>query len=182
MSRAPIMTVVAMLFVVSSGCSRPPAPAFPDSITFGTQKLTKATSWNRGGVSGTVYVPPGEQLPSASLQVGVIVSTEHTTAAALHTWVQDQFNRSGGLAMHQSGTSEESCKAGGDPKRTYTALDVCKTGVARAACVEADEQLDPGTFTSCLNQPGCFDDVCDRRWLMRREALDLLAADVLSTR
>jgi hypothetical protein len=52
------------------------------------------------------------------------------------------------------------------PQRTYMALEVCKTGVERAACVEAD----------------CFQDVCDARWLVRREALDLLAADILSKR
>ena len=54
-------------------------------------------------------------------------------------------------------------------------------GVERAACVEADEELEQGIFTSCLNG-SCFQDVCDARWLERREALDLLAADILSKR
>jgi hypothetical protein len=178
----PRVPFLAAVLLATAGCSTPSAPSFPDSITFGSQMLTKATSWDRGGISGIVYVPAGEQLPSASVQVGVIVSTEHTTAASLHSWVQDQFNESGNLAVHQSGTADQSCKAAGDQTRTYMSLDVCKTGVARAACVEADEKLDPGTFTSCLNSPGCFEQLCDRRWSARGKLLDRLAADVLSTR
>jgi hypothetical protein len=54
--------------------------------------------------------------------------------------------------------------------------------VKRAACVEADEALDAGTVSSCLNSIGCFADVCEREWLTQREPLDLLAADVLSRR
>jgi hypothetical protein len=65
-------------------------------------------------------------------------------------------------------------------KRTYMALQVCKTGVQRAVCVEADETLNESAFTSCI-QGGC-EDLCDARWLERREALDLLAADLLSRR
>ena len=133
-------------------------------------------------MSGVVYVPPGEKLPKASVQVGVILSSDHTTGAALHSWVRDQALRSGAQHFHLSDAPEESCTAANSSGRTYMALEVCKTGVARAACVEADETLDEGIVTTCLSSSRCFDDICDQRWLRRREALDRLVADVLAKR
>lgn len=176
-TRVASVCVVAMLITI--GCNQ--APSLPDAVTFNDVSLTGATSWSRGRVSGTVYVRPGETLPSAPLQVGVIVSNEHTTAKALHQWIRDLALRSGTPQYHNSGTNDESCTVGVAPRRTYMALEVCKTGVERAACVEADEELEEEIFTSCLNG-SCFQDVCDARWLERREALDLLAADILSKR
>jgi hypothetical protein len=161
------------------GCSQ--APSLPDAVTFDQVPLTSVTSWSRGRISGSVYVQQGQVLPDAPLQVGVIVSHEHTTASDLHRWVRDQAARSGTPQYHHSGTTDESCTVGMTPQRTYMALEVCKTGVERAACVEADEEIDAGTFGACING-SCFQDVCDTRWLVRREALDLLAADILSTR
>jgi hypothetical protein len=160
------------------GCSQ--APSLPDAVNFDQTALTSATSWSRGRMSGGVYVLPGEKLPDATLQVGVIVSHEHTTAKALHAWIRDQALRSA-PQYHHSGTNDESCTVGVTPGRTYMTLQVCKTGVERAACIETDEALDEGTFTSCING-SCFQDVCDARWLERREAMDLLAADILSKR
>jgi hypothetical protein len=43
------------------------------------------------------------------------------------------------------------------------------------------QELEESIFTSCLNG-SCFQAVCDARRLERREALDLLAADILSKR
>jgi hypothetical protein len=161
-----------------AGCGG--APRLPDAVTFDEQALTRVASWSRGRLSGSVYVRPGQQLPQAPLQVGVIVSNDHTTAKDLHQWIRSQALRST-PQYHHSGTNDESCTVGVTPARTYMALEVCKTGVERAACIETDEELDEGTFTSCLNDT-CFQDVCDARWLERREAMDLLAADILSKR
>jgi hypothetical protein len=169
--------VLAMATAI--GCNQ--APSLPNAVTFDQVPLTSVASWSRGRLSGSVYVPQGETLPTAPLQVGVIVSNEHTTAKALHEWVRDQALRSGTPQYHNSGANDESCTVGVMPGRTYMALEVCKTGVERSACVEADEELEQGIFTSCLNG-SCFQDVCDARWLERREALDLLAADILSHR
>ena len=169
--------LLAMVIVI--GCSQ--APALPQAVVFDQVPLTSVTSWSRGRLSGSVYVRQGETVPGAPLQVGVIVSNEHTTAKALHRWIRDQALRSGTPQYHNSGTNDESCTVGVIPGRPYMALEVCKTGVERAACVEADEELEEGIFTSCLNG-SCFQDVCDARWLERREALDLLAADILSKR
>ena len=174
------MRGVCLLAILAvSGCGQ--APSLPDAVTFDETLLTSAVSWSRGRISGSVYVRPGQTLPGAPLQVGVIVSNEHTTAKALHQWIRELALRSGTPQFHNSGTNDESCTVGVTPGRTYMALEVCKTGVERAACVEADEELEEGIFTSCING-SCFQDVCDARWLERREALDLLAADILSKR
>ena len=166
-----------MLAVI--GCSQ--SPSLPESVVFDEMPLTSATSWSRGRISGSVYVRQGQTLPGAPLQVGVIVSHEHTTANDLHRWIRNQALQSGTPQYHNSGTNDESCTVGVTPQRTYMALEVCKTGVERAACIEADEELEAGIFSSCING-SCFQEVCDARWLVRREALDLLAADVLSKR
>lgn len=169
--------VLAMLTAI--GCSQ--APSLPEAVTFDQVPLISVTSWSKGRLSGSVYVRQGETLPGAPLQVGVIVSNEHTTAKALHQWVREQALRSGTPQYHNTGTNDESCTVGVMPGRTYMALEVCKTGVERAACVEADEALEASIFTSCING-SCFQEVCDARWLARREPLDLLAADILSKR
>lgn len=171
---------------MSAGCSKS-AAGFPDTITFAGRPLTKGSNWTRGGMSAIVYVPPGEKMPDASLQVGVLLSTEHTTAQALHNWILDQSMRAGGPPVFSSGEPGQVCKVAWqqlqDRARTYMALQVCKTGVARAACVEADEEIDQSEFNACIgsSNAGC-QDICDRKWLERREPLDLLAADVLSRR
>ena len=176
--RTRVASVCVLAMLITIGCTQ--SPSLPNAVTFDDVALTSATSWSRGRLSGSVYVRQGETLPSAPLQVGVIVSNEHTTAKALHKWIRDQALQSG-PQYHNSGTNDESCTVGAMPGRTYMTLVVCKTGVERAACVEADEPLEQGIFSSCLNG-SCFQDVCDARWLERREALDLLAADILSKR
>jgi hypothetical protein len=176
---------VAVALVALAACSTSSPSLFPAGITFDQQALTKATEWTRGGMSGVVYVPPGQTLPSASPQIGAIISNEHTTAAALHQWIAEQTIRSGAFQAHSSGSTEESCRVGmsmGDEKRAYLTLQVCKTGVARAVCVEADETLEPRMFERCLNDSARFDEICDQRWLVRRRALDALVADVLTIR
>ncbi|MEO8678492.1 MAG: hypothetical protein ABI665_05570 [Vicinamibacterales bacterium] len=179
--------MAAALLGFSAACSFGNANtyAFPDTIQFGSENLTRATTSKYGGTASAVYVAPGEALPQAALQVGAIVSTEHATANDLHYWIIGQYYASGVSPMYDSDTIGEACKVGLAPEatRTFMSLMVCKTGVSRAACVEADETLDAGTFTTCINKgDACFADVCDRRWLERREALDALVADVLSRR
>jgi len=171
-----VLVVAIVLAVVGCG------PAFPKAITFDRQVLTTATSWTRGNTSGIVYVPSNETLPGASLQIGVIISSDHATGGELHDWIRAQFTKSGSLQLFVSDGREESCHAAVDRGRTYMSLQVCKTGVERAASVEADEVLDASIATSCTGKIGCFDDICDQRWLARREALDSLVADSLTIR
>jgi hypothetical protein len=52
------------------------------------------------------------------------------------------------------------------------ALQMCKTGDSRAACIESDRPMDGNEFGSCLHNVGCFEDACNTRWLEERESLE----------
>lgn len=175
---------VTVVCVLAGGCVKrdPPALAFPASISFDEQRLEKGDGWIKDRMWAVAYGPPAEQPPAISIQVGVILSDRHLTARDLHSWVREEAGGSGDAVLYYSDRNDESCKVGGNPQRTYVALEVCKTGVARAACVEADEALDTGILTACGSNRQCYSTVCDRQWLKRREALDLLAADMLTVR
>jgi hypothetical protein len=155
-------------------------PSYPDTIGYGTAQLSQAGNWDRGGTSGAVYVPAGEALPGASLQVGVIVSTERATANDLLTWIRNQPPGSDNQRYHDNGTGTDRCIVGvnttGNGHRTYMALQLCETGTSGAACIESDRVLDDGVFGSCLQNARCFDAVCHRRWLDEREKLGLALA------
>jgi hypothetical protein len=181
MARTTRTSCAAALLALAAACSGG-GPAFPESIAFERQPLVKATSWARDQMAGVVYVPPGQTLPQASRQVGAIISGDHLSAAALHEWVRDQVRRSATPHFHASEAADESCRVARSHDRTYLALEVCKTGVARAVCVESDEALADDVLATCLNASGCFADLCDARWVAHREALDLLAADILTIR
>lgn len=174
------MTRAAAVLAMAAACSS--GPAFPESIAFERQTLTKATSWVRDGMAGAVYVPPGEKLPQASLQVGAIISNDHLTAEALHGWIRGQLQ--GVMHFHTDDRPDHSCRVSQTPDRMYIALEVCKTGVARSVCVEADEAIDLDAIASCIGRSDyrCFGDVCDARWVARREALDLFVANTLTIR
>ena len=173
---------VPLLLALTAACSEA-GPAFPDAISFDRRPLAKDTSWTRGRMSGVVYVPPGEKLPAASLQIGAILSGDHVSADALHAWVRDQQRRSAAMHFHAADAADESCRIARSGDRTYIALEVCKTGVARAVCVEADEAVKDDTVMACVGGSiACFQDLCDARWTARREALDSFAADVLTVR
>ena len=183
MSR-PTAALIAAAALMAA-CSSSSAIEFPPSIVFGGQTLTRATDWNRDGMQAIVYVPPGETLPRAATQIGVILSAKHATAKELHDWVLEQSMRAAGPPMYSTGEPGSVCRVAAttlpDGARTYVSLQVCKTGVGRAVCVEADEALGESDFTSCLGSNGC-PHVCDQRWAERREALDLLAADFITRR
>lgn len=181
--RKPALTVVlALIAACAPGNS---SIVFPDSIAFGGETFNRATDWQRGGMQAIVYVPPGARLPRATPQIGVILSSEHSTAKALHDWIGEQSMRASGPPIYSTGEAGAVCKVAvsnlPDGPRAYISLTVCKTGVARAVCAEADETLDESEFTSCVGSSGC-PSLCDLRWSQRREALDLLAADFITKR
>lgn len=178
----PARFCVSAALLAAVACSRGSGSIFPETITFGPQTLTKGTSWTRQGMIAAVYVGPGEKMPSAALQIGAIMSTDHVTGDALHTWIRDQLAGSDAIHFHESNRPEESCRVAKTPTRLYLALEVCKTGVARAICVEADEAVAETAVGPCFNRSSCFEDLCDRHWQVRREALDGLAADLLTKR
>jgi hypothetical protein len=157
---------------------------FPETVPYGGAQLAEANTWSRGGLSGAVYVPPGDALPDASLQVGLIVSTEHPTGDRLLTWIREQSRASGTMRYHDSGTTSESCVVGvNEPQtRTYMALQLCKTAGRGAACIESDRVLDGDLFASCLNNTGCFNAECNRRWGNERTDLDAVLTAIVLTR
>ena len=174
------IAVAAILYVGTRAILNP----FPRSILFGRQLVNKATDWDKGQMSGVVYVLPGESLPTASLQVGVIISGDYPTAEQLDGWIRTEYIKAAGAPYYESDNGSDACKIGaykaGEETRVFLSLTACKTGAKSATCVEADEPLAPGIVEACKRQSACFDDVCARRWEARREPLDALASRFLS--
>ena len=156
-------------------CSR--GPRLPSELTFEGVKLEKATDWSAGSVSGVVFIPPGEKMETASLQVGILASSEHKSGAALHTWLMEQYRRSPTTQWHESVTSDEACKVGlpavpeGKPMRPFLAFHVCRSVSGMSACAEADERLSDDTVGYCLHRGDCWDALCTRKWEARRASL-----------
>jgi hypothetical protein len=175
-----LLAVAPLLYVAFNW---PSVHAYPNTIEYGTVQLSQATRWQRSGTSAAVYVPPGEEMPDASLQLGVLVSAEHATAADLLAWIRDQSRGPDNHRYHDSGTASETCVVGVSSQpvhRTYLALQMCKTGKSRAACVEWDHVLEEDVFGSCQNDKSCFDDECSGRWQEQRDNLDSVLACFLS--
>jgi DNA-binding HxlR family transcriptional regulator len=159
----------------------------PDAVEFGQRHLDKAMNWTRSGVSGAVYVTPGQKLPAAPLQVGVMVSTDHRTAAELDAWIRGEYNRSRTQHYYDSDAGDVSCKAGlasyGDDARAFMAVQVCATGDGKAACAESDEALEDSVLAPCLNgTSSCWVDACDMRKRADVGPLSALVLGVLGKR
>lgn len=162
------------------GCSG--GPRLPKEASFEGIRLEKATEWSFGDVKGIVFVPPGEKLETASLQVGLLASSEYSSGSELHAWVMEQYRGSPTAQWHESATSDEACKIGlpQGPPRPFVAIHVCRTGVGVAACAEADERLSDEVMGRCLNRGwGCWDELCSQKWDSRRAALENLVRQVL---
>lgn len=162
----------------------PGSTSYPATLAYGGASLSQATTWERDRISAAVYVPPGETMPSASRQVGVIVSTEHREAASLLGWIQQQSQSGRSQRYHDAVRNNERCVAGLSEvpggARPYLALQLCTAGASRAACIELDQAMDDGTLATCLNKTGCFADLCEQRWLEERAPLDRTLTSVLS--
>jgi len=157
------------------GCSR--GPSLPAEMTYEGARLEKAASWSIQGVAGVVFVPPGEKMPSASLQVGVLVSRKHASGAELHRWIMDQYRRSPTVQWYESATADEACKIGvtsnGTTVRPFVALHVCRAAGGVAGCAEVDQGLDDDESGRCVSgaSAGC-DEICALRWLTARASLE----------
>jgi hypothetical protein len=178
--RRRILSLSALL--AAAACSR--GPRLPPTIDFDGEHLTQNSTWSQGQMTAVVWTRPGEKLPAAPLQVGAIVSEQHQTARALNQWISEHA----GQRYYDSEGAEDTCRVAtntlpGGGTRVFMTVISCQTGVGRAACVEADEDLPIGDFSSCLQRPGsCWEILCDQRWIKRRDALDRLASNVLRLR
>jgi hypothetical protein len=153
--------------------TRPPV-SFPDSMAFGKAKLSRAGAGHDDNASAAVYVPAGERMPSASLQLGVMVSTAHPTAEELLAWMSQQFRRSDSSGFYDSITGNERCLVGINPKvpRHFVALQLCGTGDGLAACVESDLITNRADIDACEMEEECLAGLCDARWPDERKSLE----------
>ena len=180
LSAKAVISVLAGVALAYYGITRQASVSYPDTITYAGASLSQATKWDRSGTSAAVYVPAGEAIPGASLQVGLMNSTEHATAETLLAWIQAQSQASPTQRYHDAVTGTERCLAGLGGDRPFISLQICKSGQARAACIESDRELDLNTLGSCLNLSGCFDDLCGRKWSEERGDLDRVLTSFLT--
>ncbi len=174
---------VLLCGVLLAGCSK---TVLPDELTFRNAKLASGGTWTRRGLSGVVFVPAGEVMPTAKLQVGIIHSRDHTTGEALHAWTLERFQESRLVGSFVSREHDEACKTGaldqGDHGvRNFVAIHVCRTGVGAAACAEIDEALGFDDV-SCVVDGVCAQRLCDARWSAARADLEPILARVLAAR
>jgi hypothetical protein len=178
-----LLVVAAAVACTLAGCARRES-AFPGSVPFQGEVLVQGASWSRDGTDSAVYVRPGQSLPAAELQVGVMRSTRLHTAERLHRWIREQFDSSGVSRFYDSGGIGEACRVGAATigpasVRPFMTLQLCSTGKTSAACVEADEQFPGDDLGTCLQSSGCFEAACATRWGRRRESLEALLRQAL---
>jgi hypothetical protein len=164
-------------------------------LTFDGVRLEKAKEWHMAEISGVVFVPPGEKLSEASLQLGVMISTKHLSGSRFSDWAMEKYHQARTIQRwYEETTADEACKIGLDTPRVgldgsreqasrgvYLALHVCRTGDGASVCVEADEKLDAESATSCMvtRQDSCWREVCAQKWPSRRASLEAVAKSVL---
>lgn len=186
-SRAPSMTKLrrwsaALFLLVGCGCS---GPALPKGIKLDSQTLEKAADWSHSGLSGRVFIPPGEKLDTASIQVGIILSEKHSSGSAASTWLMEEYRRSPTMQMFEDAAGEEACKVGattsGNGVRQFLALHLCRGRGTYVACAEVDERLvDPSGSPCPIENSTCWRELCEERWNERRTTLVAIVDQVLA--
>jgi hypothetical protein len=172
----------AAALALLTGCR---GPALPKGVTLDGATLEKATNWSAGGISGVVFIPAGERLDTASLQLGVLLSEKHASGRALSAWVMEQYHGSPTLQLYENAGDDEACKAGATSTdatvRPFLALHLCRGGNAHAACAEVDEKLvDPSGSPCPIENDDCWQKLCDARWADRRATLEAIVDQVLA--
>jgi hypothetical protein len=174
---------LAVTFLGALACGR--GPALPTEVVYGGRSLEKAARWSGEGVEGIVFVPPGETLPTATLQVGVLISRQRPRASQLHAWVMEKYRSSPTTRWHESTAPDEACKVGtaaAGPPRPFVALHICRERKGTSACVEVDEALDGNEVGRCLRTGGdCWEELCDESWRQKEAHLLALLDKVLGS-
>jgi hypothetical protein len=178
-----LLLLIAACSMIAA-CSR--GPRFPETIDFEGDHLSRTTSSQRDRIASIVWTRPGDTLPAAPLQIGAIISDQHQTAKELKRWV-DEHATGPGQPYYYSFGFEDNCAIRlaslPDHKwRSSISLVVCQTGVGRAACVEDDETIPQDELNSCIPERSECVRICDQHWAKRREALDILAARMITIR
>lgn len=175
------LTRTLLVAILASGCG---GPRLPEELRFHSLTLKKAATWKVEGVQSVVFIPLDEGLRDASIQVGVLTSTEHKTARELNVWLMKQYRLAKVVRWHESVEFDRACKVGQTsvPPRQFVAVHMCQDGRGLSVCVEADARL-----TSEIQDPDGdggddWNEVCVAQWEAHREALKTLADRVLAQR
>jgi len=162
--------------------------AFPETVDYGDQHLTKATDWVREGVSGGVYVAQGQKLPSADLQVSVMLSTART-AEALDAWIRREYIQTKPKRLFDGAPGTDTCRVGvttsRKDERTFTAVQFCKQTDERTVCAEHNEPVPETVLTPCQESAdgeSCFSEVCIRQRLDKHAALEGIVDSFLAVK
>jgi hypothetical protein len=173
--------VLTLVLGWAGGCT-PRGPALPDEMTFDGVRLKKARDWWAEGVSGVVFVPPAATLPSASRQVGVLLSRKHASGAELSGWIMNLYRGSQTVRWYEWEDDAEACKIGvtsdGRP-RPFVAIHVCREGNGVSACAELDDRLPEDDVGRCTTAVGCWERICTMRWEDVRARLEPIALEAL---
>jgi hypothetical protein len=179
--------VLAVVAFVATRFTRS-STTFPDTVDYGEQHLTKATDWLREGVSGGVYVAQGQKLPSADLQVSVMLSTART-AEALDAWIRREYIRTKPKRLYDGEPGTDTCRIGvtGSKKdeRTFIAVEFCKQTDERTVCAEHSEPVPESVLTSCQESAdgeACFSEACIRQRLDKHAPLESVVDSFLTTK
>lgn len=174
--------VLATTVALSAGCTASPLPT---TLNFRNTALTRGGTWSEQGVSGIVFVGPGQTMPGAALQVGVIHSADHASGEVLHQRLMASFARSRVMPRHIDSNNDEACKAGvadlPSGPRPFVAIHICRTGVGQSACAEIDEQVSDGDV-ACVVDGNCARTLCASRWAAARADLEPIVDRVLKPR
>ena len=171
---------LALAVAASGGCSR---PSLPDRLWLEGTRLEKAKDWSAEEISSVVFVVPGETLPSASLQVAVLMSRKHASAAELNRWIMHHYRESPTIRWGESTTEDEACKVGMNfhgEMRPFVALHMCRAARGVAVCAEVDKRLADVDVQRCKGVSAeCWEEFCAERWETTRTNLERILDEVL---
>ena len=154
------LRVLLVFVALHAGCG---GGFCPDSISWDGRMLEKENFWEFQQFGGVVYVPPGQTLEAADVQLGFIVSSE-SSPPALSNWIMEQYRQAPGLTRyHETVRATAACKVGLTGQRPFLAVHVCGTHPEEAAiCIEEDQHVNLGELCPLADKL-CWERQCRRR-------------------
>ena len=174
MNRRRIVALCLALGLTLPSCG---GPRLPQELSVAGKTLKKGSEWHLEGVQGVVFIPEGESMRDAALQVGILTSTEHKTARELNVWIMRQYRLAQVTRWHESVSTDTACKIGQSrlPFREFAAVHVCRDGKGMAVCVEADGLLIMALQAAGAHDPPEWDLVCGAQWDAYRVDIEAIA-------
>ncbi len=178
--KRPVRATGIGLLLALVGCARQPGPR---KLQWDGRTLVRETTWSAPavGVAGIVYVPRGQTLGMADVQLGLVYS-DRMTPQALHAWVMTTYAASPDAQgrhvtegtkviwqeptlryLHTSSEGLRACKVGEHAGRPYIAIHACVSNWdGRALCIESDERVPLSDFCRATDQT-CWSSECAAR-------------------